>query len=281
MRKHDVLSSKMKSFYKTRDRELERILSGRSPAGPGHEEVHRVVEELRAAFPPEAIPGHLEATHVAAMMEQARSPHRLPDPATGPDEASPVVSLFAGPRRLSTLVASHSARIVAAAVLVLAVFGGVATAGALPGPLQSAVSRAAGAIGIPIPDGHEVPSAPSLPATDEVPSATSLLPAPGGPAGVGGSGQAGVDGASITPAPALPEATVPATLPVGPPASLPPTVPPDTPAGTVLPTVPATAPPTVPATVPPTTPPTVPPTVPDAPPTSEVMPPPLGPPTGQ
>ncbi len=271
----------MKSFYNSRDRDLERILLGKDPVDGKHEDARLVVAELRAAFPAVAIPAGVEAAHLAAMMQRARAAHRADTPA-----AAEAISISAGVTpasrrpagrtqpRLSPLFASRSLLIVTVVILGLAALGGAATAGALPDALQSAVSRVAGVVGIPIPDGHEASPVPGEQDPGTESSASSLTPLPpAGAAGVGGSGRAGATLATAPPVTTPPPVTVPVTVPTTLPPAVPPGLGPEPPGVTV----PATLPPITPSSVPVT----VPSTVPDVPPTIETELPPLCPPPGQ
>lgn len=276
----------MSSLYKTRDRELERILSGKMPAGEGHDDLCLLVKELQGAFPEKPVPAEVESAHLAAMIESAllRPSEEAPvmDPSS---DASRAVRRTTGlPKKRRKLVfaglfASLAVKIAAVAVGGFAVFGGVAAAGALPDQVQSAVAHAAAFVGIDIPGGSAAPDAPKIPADVDLPAEANVptsLPA------VGDAGTAAPGAPGVPDHVTLPDAAnVPSTVPVGPPATVPPVTVPVGPPATVPVGPPATElppgvrppvwvppvkvpPVTVPTTEPPITIPT-PPTVPPLP----------------
>ena len=109
----------------------------------GPTEVSTFVEDLRTAFPEPRVEDPMRHVQLAAMAEAAR-----PDAATHP------AVVPATPRR-SPVFKSLAAKITAAAVVVFASFGGLATAGALPRPVQHGVARVADTVGLNIPDPDE------------------------------------------------------------------------------------------------------------------------------
>jgi hypothetical protein len=268
MRAKNVLSSEMRHLYKKRDREVERILAGKA-AEPGHEALRVVVEELRRAIPDEPIPLQVEKAHLALIAEAARlqsadsrSPETTPAPAPCGRSRGRAKEATSMPKRL---LATAGMKVAAATLGVFLVFGGLAAAGVLPDQVQSAVSRAAEAVGVHLPDGSPGADAPAVPDEVTLPSEAKVpttVPVAGPPAGVPGV----PDDVTLPDQARVPETTPPVTVPGTVPTSLP--VPTGVPPVTVPATVPTSVPPvTVPGTVPTSVslPPTVPSTVPPLP----------------
>ena len=124
------------------------------------EEMARFANDLRVAYAGPLRPD-AERRLLAATIEVARLAIDKGDPAARP------ASKAHGPARnrrqasgppkwrrrtvLSSLFASLTAKIAGVAVAAVAATGGLAAAGALPGPVQQAVSSAAAAIGVQLP----------------------------------------------------------------------------------------------------------------------------------
>lgn len=158
MSKRDVFPYEMSRLRKT-DRDVERILSGKEPIGSGHEDLSLLVAELKATFPPEQISGQVEQVHLAAVMQEARLIPEKGEPverpgskATGP--AAQASGLPRNRRRpmLSELFASLAVKVAASALAGFTAFGGVAAAGALPDPVQSATADVVAHVGIELPN---------------------------------------------------------------------------------------------------------------------------------
>ncbi len=124
------------------DKKLDALLAGRDPA-PGDEmaaELALMLDEVRAAFPAVVVSEQVEDAHIARIVEAAESVA----PVTAP--MAPARSSF-----LDRMRAGLSRRVAAASLAFTAAFGGAAYAGALPDPVQRAVSNAAGAVGVELP----------------------------------------------------------------------------------------------------------------------------------
>lgn len=141
MTERDVYLSDMNSL---RDNAaLDRVLDDRAVADDAP--VLRLVEELRKAFPMKEIAPEVEGAQVAAILAAAR----------GQKDPTPVIvarpaSVF---ERVRSSFATRVAVLVAAATTSL---GGAAYAGALPPPLQAAISNAAELVGIDLPHPDDV-----------------------------------------------------------------------------------------------------------------------------
>jgi hypothetical protein len=96
---------------------------------------------------------------VAGLLDELRSTYRPSEPTVGHELSTffqePAVSRFGRSR------VGFAAKVAAAVAAVLAATGGLAVAGALPGPVQNAVSHAASDIGVHVP-GDDHPSASVL-----------------------------------------------------------------------------------------------------------------------
>ena len=143
MTERDVYLSDMNSLWD--DSALDRVLDDRATADDAP--VLRLVEELRQAFPMKEIAGEVEGAQVAAILAAARAQ----------EDPTPVIvagraSVF---ERVRSSLATRVAVLVAAATTSL---GGAAYAGALPPPLQAAISNAAELVGIDLPHPDDVSS---------------------------------------------------------------------------------------------------------------------------
>lgn len=159
MSEYGAYQDEMDRFPSVSERELDRLLAGKAPAGDGElEELDAFIRGLRAAYLAAPAP-EVEERHVAAIVKAAR---------LIPDKGDPVVrpaSKAHGPgwqvsglpkwRRtrvmLTQLFATLTAKIAAGAVAAVAATSGLAVAGALPDPAQQAVSDAAARVGITLP----------------------------------------------------------------------------------------------------------------------------------
>jgi len=145
--------NEMDTNAKLSERELDLLLSGKGPSD------YASLDELAAFFseaadvlqeaPSEATSvRHLSAIAAAADAEFSQ-------PSVGPSRANREAP---SSRPRSKLVfrnpfSSVARKLALASVLVLAAFGGTAYAGALPNPVQGAVSDAAETLGVSLPDG--------------------------------------------------------------------------------------------------------------------------------
>jgi len=144
---------------------IERLLSGyasHDDAALG--EVAQFLDAVRDAYPEVGTDGCQDA-HLARMFEAAQLLADTGDPAARPvSNASGSDTQTAGLPKLrriemlKALMGSTKFKVIAASLALLVASAGTAFAasqGALPVPLQSAVSGAAGAVGIEMPDGDE------------------------------------------------------------------------------------------------------------------------------
>ncbi len=140
MTERDVYLSDMNSLGD--DAALDRVLDDRAVADDAP--VLCLVEELRQAFPMKEIAAEVEGAQVAAILAAARGQENTPVIAARP------ASVF---ERVRSSFATRVAVLVAAATTSL---GGAAYAGALPPPLQAAISNAAELVGIDLPHPDDV-----------------------------------------------------------------------------------------------------------------------------
>ena len=128
----------MRWFRTSRDDETAASLDVDRADGPT--EVSAFAEDLRTAFPEPRVEDSIQHQHLAAMAAAARPDTAMTRPPT--------------PRR-SPVFKSLPAKITAVAVVAFASLGGLATAGALPRPVQHGVARVADTVGLNIPDPEE------------------------------------------------------------------------------------------------------------------------------
>jgi hypothetical protein len=140
----------MRRFLLLNDQELDRVLSGRALADDRDlDELAAFVGELIYAFraAPDAV---TEARHLNAIRQGIRA---LP-----PDGLvlTAATAGKTGPARRNgwLLGGSWAARLLLAGALAFGLFSGVAYAGALPGPVQGAVSDVARNVGVSLPGAH-------------------------------------------------------------------------------------------------------------------------------
>jgi len=142
----------MNDLPRLSDSDLDRILAGKAPSGGDSldKELAGFARDVQAVFMAPASP-ELERTHVAAAMEVARLTSTANPPAKPARRASRPV---AWRRRtvFSSLFATLSAKIAGVAIAATAAAGGLAAAGALPAPVQSAVASAASNVGLNLPN---------------------------------------------------------------------------------------------------------------------------------
>ena len=163
------------------DRDLDRLLAGKAPDGgdPVDRELAAFVRDVRTAFLAQPA-AQTERRHLAAALEVSRLNVDKGDPgvrsaskAHGPDHQA------SGPPRwrrrtvLSSLFASLFAKIAGVAIAAAAATGGLAAAGALPGPAQQAVSHAASTVGIHVPSPEHASSTSEQPDHSPSPAPTS------------------------------------------------------------------------------------------------------------
>jgi hypothetical protein len=135
----------MGPFDKLTDQEINRLIAGKAPSGTGDlEELATFVGDVKDAFQ-EAPSAATAAAHLAAITDAAR----LADQ----DERGPATPHLGRNPNVRNPFGRLRARlaIIGAAALMLGAFGGVAHAGALPGPVQGTISDLAGNLGIDVP----------------------------------------------------------------------------------------------------------------------------------
>lgn len=118
--------------------EFERVLRGETPETTDEHELGLFLDDVRGAFPAE--PPLSEGAHLAAIVEAAQLLADKGEPATRPASKAhgraPHVSGLPKRRRVIVkvpLMRSLTAKVVAGAVVLMSMFGGLAFAGALPG----------------------------------------------------------------------------------------------------------------------------------------------------
>lgn len=139
------------------DGEFDKIIAGQSgPSGPEAAQLARTMKELNAAYVRPITPA-TESRHLNAILKANQSRPRQ-GAATGSTSGldpvlEPLRNLAAGFRRLGLLQLSGSTAVwaVVVALFLVTATGGLAAAGVLPDPIQSAVSSAASSIGIDVP----------------------------------------------------------------------------------------------------------------------------------
>ncbi len=144
---------------------IERLLSGHAisdDADPS--DVARFFDDVRGAYPEAAADG-CEDAHLARMFEAAHLLAEMGDPvarpvsnANGPEIQAAGLPKMGRIEMIKTLVGSTKFKVIAASLALLVASSGTAFAasqGALPVPLQDAVSGAAAAVGIDLPTADE------------------------------------------------------------------------------------------------------------------------------
>lgn len=140
-----VSPSEMRTLRGVSPQDLDRLLSGRVPAGGGElDDLTSFFRDLGHAFPQPRVEA-LEAEHLTAMMavaEEIRQDQALAPATKQPQQSVTSRHLFALRRKIA--VGSAAA---------LSAFSGMAVAGVLPPPIQTAVADTAGNVGIDLPGG--------------------------------------------------------------------------------------------------------------------------------
>ena len=129
------------------------------PEGPGElGEVAAFAEDLRMAFPETAVPPARQEAHLAAIVQAAGLLADKGESTLG--STSKAHGLHEGasglpkPRR-KPVFKTRTAKIGIAAAIGVMSLGGLATAGALPGPVQHTVASMGSAVGIDLPDPND------------------------------------------------------------------------------------------------------------------------------
>jgi len=157
----------MRDLHGISDQDIDRLLAGTAPDGGAAIDavLARFIREAGAAFatplPPETEQGFLAAAIEASRLaiDKGEPAAKPASKAHGPGRQASGLPKWRRRAVLSSLFASLSAKIAGVAIAAVAATGGLAAAGALPGPAQQAVSNAASTIGIHVPSGHSSPSA--------------------------------------------------------------------------------------------------------------------------
>jgi len=145
------------------DDALEQMLSGQTPTSDEWRELAGFVQDLHEAAP--ARPLVSEDLHVAAMVETSHLIAENGDPVVRPvsnaDAPAPQVSRLPKLRRKPMKRSTRTlVRVLAPIAAIFTVMGSMAVAGALPHPVQKAVSHAAGTVGLNLPGDDESTDVP-------------------------------------------------------------------------------------------------------------------------
>jgi hypothetical protein len=141
------------------DRDLDRLITGKAPEGDEElEELAAFLSEVEAAHS-EAPSKGTEARQLAAIVEAAQllsdngEPAARPaSKATGSDRQTSGLPKWRRKLVLPQLFSTLWARVAVVAIAAGLVSGGLASAGALPDPLQAAVADAANQVGVSLQD---------------------------------------------------------------------------------------------------------------------------------
>jgi hypothetical protein len=169
----DVYPGEMDRNPNDVDAELDRLLTGHPHLQEGSRELSMFVEEVQGAF--RATPLASEEQHFAAMSDAiqllADKGNPVVRPVSNANEPAPQASWLPKLRRIQMrerLVRTVLTKVLAPVVALFTLFGGLAYAGALPDPLQSAASDVGGFFGLDIDDGDEADDVADV---DEAPDA--------------------------------------------------------------------------------------------------------------
>lgn len=135
------------------DGDFDKVIAGKPVSGPEAAEMARIMRQLSSAYV-SPMPKATESRHLAAITRanQSRKAGASSGAAGFAAVLEPFRSFGAGMRRHGLALSGSTAvwAVVVAMFLVTAT-GGLAAAGVLPGPLQSAVSQAAQTVGLNVP----------------------------------------------------------------------------------------------------------------------------------
>jgi hypothetical protein len=153
----DVLSNGMRWFSTQHQGEPDPLLG---PEGPGEaEDLAGFLGDLRLAFPKLRVEPRDERVHLAAVVEAARlladtgeATARSTSETNRPGDQA---SGLSKPRRRRPMFKTRASKIAVVAVAAVTSLGGLATAGALPRPVQHTVASLADAVGVNLPDPDE------------------------------------------------------------------------------------------------------------------------------
>jgi hypothetical protein len=177
---HDAYEDEMGRFFRMSDRDLDRLLAGKAPEGDEElAELAAFLREVKAAhlkFPPEST----EARQLAAIMEAAQLLSDKGEPVARPASKAPGPEFSGNPdlqaSRLPSwrrnlmptgLLSNVWSKAAVAAVAALLVCCGLAAAGALPDPLQTAAANAAGEVGVSLDNPGDTDEAGDVDAVDD------------------------------------------------------------------------------------------------------------------
>lgn len=144
MSDRDADGGEMGRFSRFSDRDLDALMAGKTPAGRGElDDLAGFLRDAAVVFE-EAPDGGVESRHLAAMTDTARL---LANDSPATEPAGEPAQL---PRR-KFMSRKLLVPVAACLLLALSAFGGVAYAGALPGPIQGPVADVADNLGVSLP----------------------------------------------------------------------------------------------------------------------------------
>lgn len=176
--------------YERNDEDFDRLIHGSLDTDAPVDDTVQFVRDLQDMCLP-AQPSPHRQRHLEAIRQSMAEPHRTPTTIGGRNPLVPVALPRRSARQLvSDVTGTATARAALVAATLMVSTGGMAAAGALPEPVQSAVAQSAGTVGIDLPrpqvavadryeTGTGVPLAPSRPPGRPPPSPTRWSPHPG------------------------------------------------------------------------------------------------------
>jgi hypothetical protein len=150
--------SEMEHLSNLSDQELDRLLAGKEPSDDGALDELADFLQKAAALLPETPARSTANRHIAAMVATAQqlseSDSRDSEPSVNPSRADRKAHRFRTRRKpvFKNPLSGLAGKMALVAVVVLAVFGGTAYAGALPDGVQGAVADVADSLGVSLPD---------------------------------------------------------------------------------------------------------------------------------
>ena len=147
MSDHGAYEGEMGRFSRFSDRDLDALMAGKTPAGRGElDDLAAFLRDAAVVFE-EAPDGGIESRHLAAIVQSARLLAEHDGLATEPTAAGEPAR---SPRR-KFMSRKLLVPVAVGVLLALSVFGGVAYAGALPGPIQGPVADVVDNLGVSLP----------------------------------------------------------------------------------------------------------------------------------
>lgn len=154
-----VYQVEMKPIGKISERELDRLFSGKAPAGNnGLDDIRGLVRKVQSSFTAE-VEESVESTHLAALMQMVNLTDkgdlavRPASKVTGPDRQASGLPKLRRRFMLESLLATLAGKIAAGGIAVALAAVPVAATGHLPDQMQTGISHAVENIGIHIPVG--------------------------------------------------------------------------------------------------------------------------------